>query len=652
MKGRAVDELTVKYQMLNNARAGEPTGSPQSADEPTGSPQSAGALNGLLQSAHSAGGFKNLTTAGKIGTVAAGAGVAIDSGMQFFNAYKDRHNANKRSQDIGQGVGSAIGGGIGLYFGGPLGAMVGSQIGKFAGKWGGVAVNKFTKGWQSHKPPKNFWSLENLGWSAHSMWNGLMSSTSKAIKWFKNNWKKVGLYLAKPFAGAINSLYKHNRGFHKWVNGLAKGFKNGVKGVITWFKNIPSNIGKTGAKIQQWVRRTRDNIHKSWKQGVERSHKVMAKFWSNTAKGWNGMWKHINSNRYVKAFKKGKLFQTALSDMKSRFSAFNKWFGKKWSKAWQSFNSNRYVKAFKKGEFFSTALKDMKSRWSSFKKWLGKNWNSFWGSTQKWAKKSWGGTVKNWNGFIKSINTGWKSFKNGFKSSWNGFWHGLENTVKSWGKSIKDAFTGTINNIIGGFNDVARAAGGKKKTVDFLHFANGTDWRSRYGVPAVVNDASGENYREGLLANGQVIPFPDKRNIPFWLLPGQDIVNGKDMAKMFGNAVHYADGTVHLSKDHKYSKRNYELAKKRAVEDKKELEKLGDKISKAIKQKDGNEVRRLTREFNELTKKHSARKKASKKSNPYAGKVLVNQGLLTGAKSRIGHSFTLANQFLKSSLLI
>ena len=628
-EGRAVDELTVKYQMLNNARAGEPVGSPESASELVGSPQSAGMLNGLLQSAHSAGGFKNLTTAGKIATGLAGAGVAVDSGMQLFNAYKDRHNANKRSQDIGKGIGAGIGGGIGLWFGGPLGAMVGAQIGKVVGGWGGAAVNKFTKGWQSHKPPKNFWSLENLGWSAHSMWNGFTKSVGEKIEWFKKNWKEVGLYFVSPLAGAINSLYKHNKGFHNWVNGLAKGFKNGVKGIITWFKNLPSNM------------------HKGWKQGVEKSHKVMAKFWSNTAKGWNKMWKSINSNRYVKAFKKGKFFSTALKDMESRFSAFNKWLGKKWSEAWKSFNSNRYVKAFKKGRFFSTALKDMKSRWSSFKNWLGKNWVSFWKSTQKWAGSSWNGTVKNWNGMWKSINSGWKSFKTSFGEGWRSFWHGLGNIIKSWSKSIKDDFTGTINNIIGGFNDVVRAAGGKKKTVDFLHFSNGTDWRSRYGVPAVVNDASDENYREGLLANGQVIPFPDKRNIPFWLLPGQDIVNGEDMAKMFGNAVHYADGTVHLSKDHKYSKKNYELAKKRAVEDKKELEKLGDKIANALKRKDGNEARRLTSEFNELTKKYSADKNASKKPNPHAGKILVDQGLLIGANSRIGHSVYISKSLFK-----
>ncbi|MCT6807354.1 MAG: hypothetical protein M3026_04075, partial [Bombilactobacillus sp.] len=77
-----------------------------------------------MQSVHSAGGFKegfkNLSTAGKIGTVAAGAGVAIDAGSSFLDAFKNRHSADKRSADIGKGIGSGIGGGIGLWFGGPL----------------------------------------------------------------------------------------------------------------------------------------------------------------------------------------------------------------------------------------------------------------------------------------------------------------------------------------------------------------------------------------------------------------------------------------------------------------------------------------------------------------------------------------------------
>ena len=147
----------------------------------------AGKLTGLLQSAHSAGGFKNLTTAGKLGTVAAGAGVAIDAGASFLDAYKNRHSADKRSQDIGKGIGAGIGGGIGLWFGGPAGALIGSQIGKVIGGWGGQAVNKFTKGWQSKKPPKNFFSFKNLGWSTKSMLNSMGKGIDSFFKYFNKN---------------------------------------------------------------------------------------------------------------------------------------------------------------------------------------------------------------------------------------------------------------------------------------------------------------------------------------------------------------------------------------------------------------------------------------------------------------------------------
>lgn len=488
-------------------------------------------LSGLLQSAHSVGGFKNLSTAGKIGTGLAGAGVAIDAGASFVNAYKNRHNADKRSQDIGKGIGAGIGGGIGLWFGGPLGAAIGAKIGSIVGKWGGNAVNKFTRGWQRNKPPKKFWSLENLGWSTHDTFR-------KVGKW--------GSDAGKNFANGVKSTKSNVK---KATSDFVKGTKSNFRGFGKWLNNLPSNM------------------HKGWKQGVEKSHKVMAKFWKDTGKGWSNFWKGVNSNRYVKAFKKGQFFSTAVKDMKSRWRSFSKnfsknwnstwksarskWngfkksFSKSWSSTWKSVNSNRYVKAFKKGQFFSTALKDIRSRWRSFSKDLGKKWNSFWRSTQKSAKSSWTGTVKNWNSTWRSINKGWNSFKTSFGKGWSSFWNSLRKNVSAFGKTVKNDFTGTINNIIGGFNDVVHALGGGKKTLNFLHFANGTDWRSRYGVPAIVNDAPGDNYREGLIdTDGSVKAFPDKRNLPFWLKPGQDIINGQDMARFFGKPARFATGTV------------------------------------------------------------------------------------------------------------
>lgn len=579
-----------------------------------GAGKNAGKLTGVLQSVHSAGGFKGLSTAGKIATGVAGAGVVADAGYNaIFKAFQDRHSATKRSQDIGKGIGAGIGGGIGLWFGGPLGAAVGAKVGEVVGKWGGEAVNKFTKGWQSKKPPKSFWSLANLGWSAHSMWNGFTSSVGKTIKWFKKNWREIGSFLTHPVLESIRLLSK-NKGF------------------------------------QKWVKKTANDMHKGWKQGVEKSHKVMAKFWSNTAKGWNKMWKSINSNRYVKAFKKGKFFSTALKDMKSRFSAFNKWLSQKWSSMWREVNSNRYVKAFKKGKFFSTALKDIRSRWNSFTSWFGKNWHNFWRSTNKHAHSSWSDTVKNWHSFTKSINTGWKSFKDSFKSSWNGFWHGLENTVKSWGKTIKDDFTGTVNNIIGGFNDVVHALGGKKKTIGFLHFATGTDWQNRWGVPAILNDGNDSpqtNNRESLIyPDGTWELLPNKRNLKRILPFGTDVVNARDTANLASRFMHYADGTLDLE-DLNVSKSQENVLKKLLRINSKQLQVV---VEEAHRKRDRDRKQAQRQKSKDHKSKKSKPLKITIDNKKRKGSVLVDKGLLTGSLKETGHE-TWVNEKLFKRLM-
>lgn len=579
-----------------------------------GAGKNAGKLTGVLQSVHSAGGFKGLSTAGKIATGVAGAGVVADAGYNaIFKAFQDRHSATKRSQDIGKGIGAGIGGGIGLWFGGPLGAAVGAKVGEVVGKWGGEAVNKFTKGWQSKKPPKSFWSLANLGWSAHSMWNGFTSSVGKTIKWFKKNWREIGSFLTHPVLESIRLLSK-NKGF------------------------------------QKWVKKTANDMHKGWKQGVEKSHKVMAKFWSNTAKGWNKMWKSINSNRYVKAFKKGKFFSTALKDMKSRFSAFNKWLSQKWSSMWREVNSNRYVKAFKKGKFFSTALKDIRSRWNSFTSWFGKNWHNFWRSTNKHAHSSWSDTVKKWHSFTKSINTGWKSFKDSFKSSWNGFWHGLENTVKSWGKTIKDDFTGTVNNIIGGFNDVVHALGGKKKTIGFLHFATGTDWQNRWGVPAILNDGNDSpqtNNRESLIyPDGTWELLPNKRNLKRILPFGTDVVNARDTANLASRFMHYADGTLDLE-DLNVSKSQENVLKKLLRINSKQLQVV---VEEAHRKRDRDRKQAQRQKSKDHKSKKSKPLKITIDNKKRKGSVLVDKGLLTGSLKETGQE-TWVNEKLFKRLM-
>lgn len=557
----------------------------------------------------------------------AGAAVAAP---EVINAVKDRHSADKRSQDIGGAVGALAGGTLTSMIPvvGPMLSPVGAIIGKYAGRWGGQAVNNFTKGWQKNKPPKKFWSLENLGWSTHDTFNKIGKwgsdvgkkfgqSLSKGKSWVKKNSKELALTAVNPIAGIPTLLYKNNPKFRKWANGVGKTFQNGFntakKTVTTFNKSVAKNVGNFNKSVGKKYKQITSGIGKTFKKGWDAAYK-------HASKGTKQIMRSTEkfAKNYIKTNKK------ANSETAKNFGSFSKRLKK---------NHGNLFKTL--GQTAKKQLAIEKKRWSSNWKNIKTTAAGIWKGLRTNASDMYAKLNKSTHGGLGKVFDGFKDFGKNIGKFWSDLWKGITKTFDDTVKGLQDA-AGNVQKFFTG-----------KLKVGNLHLAGGTDWRSRYGVPAIVNDAPGNNYREGLITNGEVVPFPAKRNLPIWLMPGQDIINGDDMAKHFGSALHYASGTVHLSKDHRYSKKNYELAKKRAVEDKKELEKLGDKISNALKHKDGNEAKRLTAEFNKLTKKYSADKKAAKKPDPHAGKVLVDQGLLIGAKSRIGHSVYISKDLFK-----
>lgn len=333
-----------------------------------GGAEKAGGAASVLEKA---GGFAPKSALSGVGKFATGAGgkalgivgTGLVAGGQVFNAVKNRHNANARSQDIGGAVGAVAGGALTSMIPvvGPMLAPIGAEVGKYAGRWGGSAVNNFTKGWQKNKPPKKFWSLENLGWSTKDMFG----KVGKSLKNLPKNAKK-----------AMSDFGKN----------MHKGWNKAVKGSHNFFKSIPSNMSKMGRNIQ---------------------------------KGWNGTWKKINRNRYVHAFQKGKLIQTGIKDMQSRLGSFGTWFGKKWDGMWKGVNNNRYVKAFKRGDLMQTFVKDTQSRWNAFSKDFGKKWNDFWGGLHKGWDGFWGkaGDIR------KGITNNVKAFGNDVSYAFGGSKH-------------------------------------------------------------------------------------------------------------------------------------------------------------------------------------------------------------------------------------
>lgn len=342
-----------------------------------------------FQSLKSAGGFGGLSTAGKVATGVAGVGVALDAGSSILSAFKDKKGSMKQYQDAGKGIGSAIGGGIGLFFGGPAGAAIGSQIGKVAGGWGGKATKEFLNGWKSKKPPKNFWSLENLGWSTKdafgkmskgidSWWKGIKKSNQKSQK----EWQKIDKLREQ-------NQNKQQKAWNDYWKKVGKGFEK-------FGKDSKKNLDKTVKNSQNFIKKLGPNIKKGYDNFLKNGHNFFKKFYKN----FGDTFKKLSKNKYVKAFQKGKLFQTAYKDIQKKT--------KKWTKD------------------------------------FGKSWNNHWKNTQKAVSKWSKNTKKNYDKGTKSLQKSFKSWSKNAKKTWDSHWNNLHKSVGDfWTNSKKIASEGT-----------------------------------------------------------------------------------------------------------------------------------------------------------------------------------------------------------------
>lgn len=366
-------------------------------------------FGGAFQSLKSAGGFGGLSTAGKVATGVAGVGVALDAGSSILSAFKDKKGSMKQYQDAGKGIGSAIGGGIGLFFGGPAGAAIGSQIGKVAGGWGGKATKEFLNGWKSKKPPKNFWSLENLGWSTKdafgkmnkgigNWWKSVQKSNQKSQK----EWQKADKLREQ-------NQKKQQKAWNDYWKKVGKGFEK-------FGKDSKKNLDKTVKDSKSFVKKLGPNIQKGYQTFLKNGHNFFKKF----NKSFGDTFKNLSKNKYVKAFQKGTLFKTAYKDISKQTSEWTKDFKKSWDKHWKS---------TKKG--VQSWAKDTKKNYDNGVKGLTKSFNSY----KKKAEKSWS---SHWKGLNKSADSTWKSVKKGAESGTKDLLGNLKNYASEAGKKWKD----------------------------------------------------------------------------------------------------------------------------------------------------------------------------------------------------------------------
>ena len=528
----------------------------------------AGKFSGMFQSLKSAGGFNGLTAAGKVATGAAGIGVALDAGSSIISAFKDKKGSMKQYQDAGKGIGSAIGGGIGLFFGGPAGAAIGSQIGKIAGGWGGKATKEFLNGWKSKKPPKNFWSIENLGWSTKDA----LSKASKGIdSWWKEiqrSNRKAQAEHKKAAEQAEKQRQKERNAWDKYWSNIGKGFKKAYKDINKQTKKWTKDFNKSWSKhwgdtqktVSKWSKDTKKNYDKGTKS-LQKSFKS----WSKDAKKtWNSHWKDLNKSftSFWKNTKKSSAngTKTLLKNIKG--------YAKEAGKRWKEHHKleldvyNDFAKNLKKnhGNMFKALKATSRDSLEKLKKGFSDKWNQIKNNTSKtWNdmksdSSKWGRNMNSWfSNFGKNWQRGWNNLSKGVNSIFSNMWKSMQKLAKNSMNGLIDI----INGGIGAVNDVIYFFGGGHHTVKKLsHFATGTGYfgsqRRAITEPtlAMVNDGNDSpetGNKEALYrpTTGEFGIFQG-RNTTTMLMPGDEVLNASDTKMLMQSMgiAHFANGGI------------------------------------------------------------------------------------------------------------
>lgn len=538
-----------------------------------------GKFSGALQSIHSAGGFSKLTAAGKVATGAAGVGVALDAGSSILSAFKDKKGSMKQFQDAGKGIGSAIGGGIGLFFGGPAGAAIGSQIGKIAGGWGGKATKKFLNGWKSKKPPKNFWSIENLGWSTKdalskagkgidSWWKGIQKSHKKAQK----EWQKIDKLREKQRKKqqkAWNNYWKKvGKGWNNYWNKVGKNTKDGVKkmqkGIGSFTKKAKKSWSKHWKDTQKTVQKWSKNIHKNYNKGIKHLKESFKSYAKKAKKSWDSHWNNLHKSVGDFWNKSKKVASEGTKKLLGQDKDYSDKSGKEWLKHHSYVNqiSDDFQKNLKKshGNMFD-ALKKTTSdslgniahnfgdKWNAIKKDTGKKWDDMKSNASKWGQD-----LGKWFGdFNRDWQKGWSNLSDGVSKIFSDLWDNMT-------KLGKNAINGLIDIVNGGISAVdwvIEKFGGSSNTVKHIKkLATGTGYfgsqRRAITEPtlAIVNDGNDSpetGNKEALYrpATGEFGIYQGI-NTPTILMPGDEILNASDTKMLMENMgiAHFANGGI------------------------------------------------------------------------------------------------------------
>lgn len=393
---------------------------------------------------------------------------------------------------------------------------------------------------------------------------GIASLSANVLKFgntFVSTMKMVGAAAATNPVGAIligvtalvagfTLLYKHNKKFRDFCNGIASGAKKAFDDVVKFAKHAwdaTTKVFKAGI----------DFFRKDWKEVLLFIANPIAGAFALIYKHNKKFKKFVDSTvDHVKDMAKG--VAKHMTNLKKDWS--DKWDNvKKFaSKTWEGIKGNAT-------EAMTALGKDI----DKHHKGINKNWFDGWENSKKFLSKKWdeiGALTQEKFGvnITKLITDALTNIANFFKNTWDNVKKGFGEMWDGMKRLAGDGINAVIalpNAGIDGINKLISDFGGSKEAISKIpkvKFAGGTGMFSSYRNPitkptlATLNDGydspETNNQEMVILPNGKSF-LPQGRNVEYLLPAGSEVINASELAMLMGvERGAFAKGTGFWSK--------------------------------------------------------------------------------------------------------
>ena len=346
---------------------------------------------------------------------------------------------------------------------------------------------------------------------------------------------------------ALVQLYKHNKKFRDFVNGIGRGLKNMAKG----FVKAGRNILKGATNLHKKLSRGWNNYWKEQARKQRAQQKQEARYQAQRRKQDQQAWNAMERN----AARGWKSMERSASNGVKRVGRWYTNMGRITGRVIQNM-AKQHPRTF---QDMYKVIQDRTRTWHDL---VTGHWSRLRDDTGRLAKDQSRANKDIFEDMYSAINKKTGGWLGKVVDSWKDHMSQIGDAISAGrqkaGRAMADLANGVlkpfktlIDDIQGGINWVLDKIGASKLggswSAAIPTFATGTAG-NRDGLKkatiGMVNDGAGSHWRELYSYKGQVGAFPNKRNFITFLPKGMSILNGEDSHKLMSaiGLPKFADG--------------------------------------------------------------------------------------------------------------